>query len=106
MLHAVFAADYLLSKPMSLPEVSTSKRTVAWSLAILAGLATSCVCLFFWLLVGVFTRVIAICSGAPYWWSVTYLWLTLLMVVPGFYAGRVTYRWFVEKEQRRLDVKE
>ncbi|MBI2517755.1 MAG: hypothetical protein HYV95_12695 [Opitutae bacterium] len=83
-------------------DISTGKKTAAWILAIVAGLAASYACFMVWGVVGVLTHVIAMCSDAPEWWSMTYMWLTLLVLIPGYYSGRGSYRWFVERERYKL----
>jgi uncharacterized membrane protein YoaK (UPF0700 family) len=83
-------------------DISNGKKTAAWLLAILAGFAASSACFMAWGVVGILTHVIALCSDAPEWWSITYMWLTLLVLVPGFYAGRGARRWFIKRERYKL----
>jgi len=78
---------------------------MAWGLAVLVGLAASYACLLAWGLVGVLTYVVAMCSDAPEWWSITYLWLSLLALAPGFLAARGSFRWFVTKARYKLHAK-
>lgn len=90
------------AKYMTPSDISRARKTAAWALAVVAGLAVSYVCLLFWGLVGVLTHVIAMCSDAPHWWSITYMWLTVLILIPGYGAARSTHLWFVARSHDKL----
>lgn len=97
------AIECPLSAPAMPPHgITHGKHALACALALFAGIAALYAALMVWGIVGIFTGVIGICSGAPHWWSVAFMWLTLLAIIPGFQVGRGTYRWFIEKEQDKL----
>ena len=91
-------------EPISMPtlHISKTKQALAWIVATLVGLAAVYISLMVWMFVGVCTGVIGMCSSAPKWWDVTFMCLTLPVLLPGVLAGRSTYRWFVEREQHKL----
>jgi uncharacterized membrane protein len=59
----------------------------SWLVAVLAGLAGLAVLLLAYLSLGVATRVIAMCGGAPNWWVYVYFGLAFLLPVLAVWLG-------------------
>ena len=55
---------------------SDAKRALGQLFALLIGIVAFCASSFAYLLLGLFTGVIASCPAAPEWWSRTYLVLS------------------------------
>lgn len=87
---------------MTTSDISPWRKAAAWALAIVIGLVVSYGCFLFWWVIGVLTHVIAMCSDAPRWWSISYPWLSLWVLIPGWMAARGTHCWYVERAHDKL----
>ena len=82
--------------------IPCAKKAIAILIAIAAGAAASYACGWIYLVIGVLTHVIAMCSDAPRWWEITYECLSVFILIGGILVGWWTYRWYSAKQRQKL----
>ncbi len=85
-------------------DISNGKKLFAVFLAVGASVAATGAAYLLWGVLGIFTHVIAMCSDAPRWWGILYLCLLVTVFIPGYFAGKRTYRWYVQREKIKLGI--
>ena len=83
------------------PDLAMRHRVIA----CLAGLAAAAIALLIvggaWLMLGVATHVIAMCSDAPVWWEKTFDALGGVVVIFSLFAGWVAHQALLSRFQRQ-----
>ena len=86
---------------MTEKELAVSNRSYDVAAAIAVGFGCILVCAFLYLALGVFTRVIGICSGASASWTSIYDHLLFIIPIPGIIAGWFANKYFSEKRKKK-----
>jgi len=86
---------------MTEKELAASNRSYDVAAAIGIGFGSILLCTLFYVVLGISTRVIGICSGASASWAAIYDRLFFAIPIPGILAGWFANKYFSNKRKKK-----
>ena len=87
-------------------DISPAQKVIALAVAVVAGAAAIFVTGWLYLMLGVLTHVVAMCSDAPLWWERTYACLAVLVLIGGAAVGWWTHRSYTRYQRQKMPAQE